>query len=84
MNGTIFPVPFVTRPYRSPHVSHLTHITSPRHFAATHPISCEQHFMISRGGRRDLIHLDVDGSGPLPSFPVTCYLTPEGQVGRGE
>ena len=39
--------------------------------------------MISRGGRRELIQLDVDGSGPLPAFPVTCVLTPEGQV-RGQ
>ncbi|XP_043205500.1 neurexin-4-like [Amphibalanus amphitrite] len=46
----------------------------------TNPISCAQHFMISRGGRRELIQLDVDGSGPLAAFPVTCVLTPEGQV----
>ena len=39
--------------------------------------------MVSRGGRRELVQLDVDGSGPLPAFPVTCLLTPEGQVSTG-
>ncbi|XP_037077465.1 LOW QUALITY PROTEIN: neurexin-4-like [Pollicipes pollicipes] len=48
--------------------------------ATTNPVSCAQHFLISRSGRRELINVDVDGSGPLAAFPVTCVKTPEGQV----
>ena len=36
--------------------------------------------MHERGSRRALVSVDVDGSGPLAAFPVTCVLTPEGQV----
>ena len=38
--------------------------------------------MISRTNRRQLVYIDVDGSGPLDAFPVTCLLTPEGLVSR--
>ena len=37
--------------------------------------------MNHRGSRRAIeVKIDVDGSGPLDAFPVTCVLTPEGEV----
>ena len=36
--------------------------------------------MHDRNSRRARVTIDVDGSGPLAAFPVTCFLTPEGQV----
>ncbi|XP_043229455.1 neurexin-4-like [Amphibalanus amphitrite] len=48
--------------------------------AATNPLSCAQYFMHNRGSRRARVAIDVDGSGPLAAFPVSCVLTPEGQV----
>ncbi|XP_037092008.1 neurexin-4-like [Pollicipes pollicipes] len=48
--------------------------------ATTNPLSCAQYFLISRSERRSRVKIDVDGSGPLPAFPVTCVRTPEGQM----
>ena len=36
--------------------------------------------MNQRVSRSELVTIDVDGSGPLAAFPVTCVVTPEGQV----
>ena len=39
---------------------------------AVHPLSCQAYKNVQAVSRAADIHIDVDGSGPLPAFPVTC------------
>lgn len=45
-----------------------------------HPLSCEAYKNIHSINQRADIMIDVDGSGPLDSFPVTCEFYPDGRV----
>lgn len=39
---------------------------------ALNPLSCEAYKNTNPVGQRALVKIDVDGSGPLAPFPVTC------------
>lgn len=41
-------------------------------FTAVHPLSCAAYANVQAVSREADIHIDVDGSGPLPAFPVKC------------
>lgn len=47
-------------------------------FIAKHPLSCEVHE--KKHGQRIDTKIDVDGSGPLKPFPVTCDVLADGTV----
>jgi hypothetical protein len=41
-------------------------------FTALNPLSCEAYKNAAAVGQRAQVKIDVDGSGPLKPFPVTC------------
>lgn len=43
-------------------------------------LSCEAHKKMQAVNQRADIKIDVDGSGPLAPFPVTCEFYPNGRV----
>ncbi|KAJ6223266.1 hypothetical protein RDWZM_001811 [Blomia tropicalis] len=45
-----------------------------------HPISCTAFMIDNPGTKREDIKIDVDGSGPLDPFWVTCLLTPDNKI----
>lgn len=40
--------------------------------SALNPLSCEAYKNTNPVGQRADVNIDVDGSGPLSPFPVTC------------
>ncbi|KAL4707615.1 hypothetical protein ACJJTC_014720 [Scirpophaga incertulas] len=48
-----------------------------------HPLSCQAHKNVAAVQSSADIHIDVDGSGPLPAFPVTCHFLSDGRVVTG-
>lgn len=49
-------------------------------FAALNPLSCEAFKNMNSVNQRAEIKIDVDGSGPLKPFPVTCEFFADGRV----
>ncbi|CAH0552688.1 unnamed protein product [Brassicogethes aeneus] len=47
---------------------------------SVHSLSCEAYKNVQAVGQRAEIKIDVDGSGPLPPFPVTCHFFADGRV----
>ncbi|XP_060801715.1 neurexin-4 [Amyelois transitella] len=47
---------------------------------AVHPLSCTAYKNVQAVSRSADIHIDVDGSGPLPPFPVTCHFYTDGRI----
>ncbi|XP_004931219.1 neurexin-4 isoform X1 [Bombyx mandarina] len=47
---------------------------------SVHPLSCQAYHSVSAARRSASVHIDVDGSGPLPPFPVTCEFYSDGRV----
>ncbi|CAH0407172.1 unnamed protein product [Chilo suppressalis] len=47
---------------------------------SVHPLSCQAYKNVAAVSRASELHIDVDGSGPLPAFPVTCELLSDGRV----
>ncbi|XP_011301961.1 neurexin-4 isoform X1 [Fopius arisanus] len=45
-----------------------------------HPLSCEAYRNTNTVDQKAAIKIDVDGSGPLEPFPVTCEFHPDGRV----
>ncbi|XP_043664144.1 neurexin-4 isoform X5 [Vespula pensylvanica] len=45
-----------------------------------HPLSCEAYKNMNSVNQRAEIKIDVDGSGPLAPFPVTCEFFADGRV----
>ncbi|KPJ11812.1 Neurexin-4 [Papilio machaon] len=45
-----------------------------------HPLSCAAYKQALGASRSADVMVDVDGSGPLPAFPVTCRLHSDGRV----
>ncbi|XP_050545470.1 neurexin-4 isoform X2 [Daktulosphaira vitifoliae] len=45
-----------------------------------HPLSCRAHMNVNPVGQSADITVDVDGSGPLKPFPVTCQYYADGRV----
>ncbi|XP_049869625.1 neurexin-4 [Pectinophora gossypiella] len=45
-----------------------------------HPLSCQAYKNVQAVSQSAEIHIDVDGSGPLPAFPVTCEFYSDGRV----
>ncbi|XP_013164723.1 PREDICTED: neurexin-4 isoform X1 [Papilio xuthus] len=45
-----------------------------------HPLSCAAYKQALGASRSADVLVDVDGSGPLPAFPVTCRLHSDGRV----
>ncbi|KAI5723877.1 hypothetical protein M8J76_012129 [Diaphorina citri] len=43
------------------------------------PLSCEAYRNVNSVGTHSNIHIDVDGSGPLKPFPVTCEFYADGR-----
>lgn len=43
-------------------------------FTALNPLSCEAYKLVNHVGQRVDIKIDIDGSGPLEPFPVTCQF----------
>ncbi|XP_041970280.1 neurexin-4 isoform X2 [Aricia agestis] len=48
--------------------------------APVHPLSCQAYANVGALSRSSEVHIDVDGSGPLPAFPVTCHFYADGRV----
>ncbi|XP_026321952.1 neurexin-4 isoform X2 [Hyposmocoma kahamanoa] len=48
--------------------------------SSTHPLSCQAYANVQSVSRSAEIHIDVDGSGPLPAFPVTCEFYSDGRI----
>ncbi|XP_034248929.1 neurexin-4 isoform X1 [Thrips palmi] len=44
------------------------------------PLSCEAYKNTNPVGQKALVKIDVDGSGPLPPFPVTCEFYSDGRI----
>lgn len=49
-------------------------------FSAINPLSCEAYRNANSVNQRADILIDVDGSGPLEAFPVTCEFYADGRV----
>ncbi|KAG6457370.1 neurexin-4 isoform X1 [Manduca sexta] len=47
---------------------------------SVHPLSCQAYKNVQAVSRSAEIHIDVDGSGPLPAFPVTCEFYSDGRI----
>ncbi|KAG7307721.1 hypothetical protein JYU34_006292, partial [Plutella xylostella] len=47
---------------------------------SVHPLSCLAYKNVQAVSRSADIHIDVDGSGPLPAFPVTCEFYSDGRI----
>ncbi|XP_063893286.1 neurexin-4 isoform X2 [Helicoverpa armigera] len=47
---------------------------------SVHPLSCQAYKNVQAVSRSADIHIDVDGSGPLPAFPVTCEFYSDGRI----
>ncbi|KAI5631254.1 laminin G domain-containing protein [Phthorimaea operculella] len=47
---------------------------------SVHPLSCQAYKNVQAVSRQAEIQIDVDGSGPLPAFPVTCEFYSDGRV----
>ncbi|KAL0832456.1 hypothetical protein ABMA28_000688 [Loxostege sticticalis] len=47
---------------------------------SVHPLSCQAYKNVMSVSRSVELHIDVDGSGPLPAFPVTCEFLSDGRV----
>ncbi|XP_028165435.1 neurexin-4 [Ostrinia furnacalis] len=47
---------------------------------SVHPLSCQAYKNVMSVSRSVDLHIDVDGSGPLPAFPVTCEFLSDGRV----
>lgn len=47
---------------------------------ALNPLSCEAYKNMNSVNQRAEIKIDVDGSGPLKPFPVTCEFFADGRV----
>lgn len=45
-----------------------------------HPLSCQAYKNVQSVQHRAHIHIDVDGSGPLEPFPVTCEYYADGRI----
>ncbi|CAB3222790.1 unnamed protein product [Arctia plantaginis] len=45
-----------------------------------HPLSCQAYKNVQAVSRSAQIHIDVDGSGPLAAFPVTCEFYSDGRI----
>ncbi|CAF4816376.1 unnamed protein product [Pieris macdunnoughi] len=48
--------------------------------SSTHPLSCQAYSNAAGLTRSADIKVDVDGSGPLPAFPVTCHAYSDGRI----
>nr|CAG4643694.1 EOG090X00DN [Lepidurus arcticus] len=48
--------------------------------ASTHPVSCDAAHQSALGSPKIETNIDVDGSGPLPAFPVTCEYFNDGRT----
>ncbi|XP_073942606.1 neurexin-4 isoform X2 [Choristoneura fumiferana] len=48
--------------------------------SSVHPLSCQAYKNVQAVSRAADIRIDVDGSGPLPAFPVTCQFYTDGRV----
>ncbi|KAK7023363.1 putative band 4.1 ues' binding motif [Halocaridina rubra] len=44
------------------------------------PVSCAAYGKQNPGAKRDEVYIDIDGSGPLAPFPVTCEFCNDGKV----
>lgn len=49
-------------------------------FLALYLLSCEAYKEVNNVGQRVDIKIDIDGSGPLDPFPVTCQYHSDGRV----
>ncbi|KAL0271077.1 UNVERIFIED_CONTAM: hypothetical protein PYX00_008294 [Menopon gallinae] len=47
---------------------------------STNPLSCEAYKNVNSVGQKADIKIDIDGSGPLKPFPVTCEFFSDGRV----
>ncbi|XP_072939887.1 neurexin-4 [Epargyreus clarus] len=47
---------------------------------SVHPLSCQAYKNAIGVSRSAEIQIDVDGSGPLPAFPVTCEFYSDGRI----
>lgn len=47
---------------------------------ALNPLSCQAYKNVQSVQQRANVHIDVDGSGPLDPFPVTCEFYADGRV----
>lgn len=45
-----------------------------------HPLSCQAYKNVHPVGQKEELKIDVDGSGPLAPFPVTCEFYADGRV----
>ncbi|XP_065217760.1 neurexin-4 isoform X3 [Planococcus citri] len=45
-----------------------------------HPLSCEAHKEVNSVQQRVDLKIDIDGSGPLDPFPVTCQFHSDGKI----
>ncbi|XP_063360126.1 neurexin-4 [Cydia amplana] len=48
--------------------------------SSVHPLSCQAYKNVQAVARSADISIDVDGSGPLSAFPVTCQFYTDGRV----
>lgn len=61
--------------------SYIKNLNSKMYFlAALNPLSCQAYKNVQNVNQRANVMIDVDGSGPLNPFPVTCEFLSDGRV----